>query len=144
MCFVCGWKFQLLVIFTRYNGKKQYANLVPLKFLARYVEVHDKTRTSSYQKVKNIWKRAFSIKSKTRVKLATLQEAGEKKVSGFKVSELVTPFSISSPGSLVFKIVLMTMRVFFVVNTVRKARDPGTLSYQLTDNFNSKKKTWIY
>ena len=76
------------------------------------------------------------IKSKTRGKLATLQEACEKKVSESKVSELVTLFSISSPGSLVFTIVLMIMRVLFVVNTFRKARDPGfrPLSYQLTGN----------
>ena len=60
--------------------------------------------------------------------------AKKKKVSEFKVSELVTSFSITSPKSLVFTIVLMTMRVFFVVNTIGKARDPGTLSYQLTDN----------
>ena len=137
MCFVCGWKFQFLVIFARFKSKKEYVNPVLLKFLARYVELHDKTRTPSHQKVKNIWKRdyiAFCIKSKTRVKLATLQEAGERKVSELKVSELVTSFSILSPGSLVFKIVLMTMRFFFVVNTIGKARDPGTLSYQLTDN----------
>ena len=100
-----------------------------MKFLARYAEVLDKTRTSSYQKVKNIWKRdytAFCIKSKTRGKLATLQETGAKKVFEFKVSELVTSFSTSSPESLVFKIVLMTMRVFFVANTIGKARDPST------------------
>ena len=41
------------------------------------------------------------IKCKSRGKLVTLQEAGKKKVSGFKVSELVTSFSISSRGSLV-------------------------------------------
>ena len=58
-CFVCGWKFQFFVIFTRSNGKKQYANPVPLKFLASYVEVHDKTRMSSYKKLKNIWKRDY-------------------------------------------------------------------------------------
>ena len=58
-CFIFGWKFQFLVIFTRSKGKKQCANPVPLKFLARYVEVHNKTRTSSYQKVKNIWKRDY-------------------------------------------------------------------------------------
>ena len=50
-----------------------------------------------------------------------------------QVSELVTSFSISSPGPLVFKIVLMTMRVIFVVKTTGNARYPGTLSYQLTD-----------
>ena len=63
-CFVFGWKFQFLVIFTRSKGKKQYANPVPLKVLARYVKVHNKTRTSSYQKVKNIWKqRLHSIRA---------------------------------------------------------------------------------
>ena len=91
----------------------------------------------SYQKLKNTWNEITQhscIKSKTRGKLATLQEACEKKVSEFKVSELVTSFSISSPGSLVFTIVLMTLRVFFVVNTIGKARDPETLDYQLTEN----------
>ena len=39
--------------------KKQYANPVPLKLLARYAEVRDKTRTFSYQKVKKIWKRDY-------------------------------------------------------------------------------------
>ena len=90
------------------------------------MEVHDKIRMSSY---KNEITEHSYIKSKTKGKLATLQEAGEK-----KISELVTSFSISSPGSLVFKIVLMTMRVVFVVSTIGKARDPGRLSYQLTDN----------
>ena len=46
--------------------------------------------------------------------------AKKEKVFKFKVSELVTSFSISSPGSLVFTIALMLMRV---------------LSYQLTGNF---------
>ena len=76
--------------------------------------------------------RPKTIKSKTKEKLACLQKACEKKVFEFKVSELFTSFLISSPESLVFTIVLMTMRVFFVVNTTRKARDPGILSYQLT------------
>ena len=74
------------------------------------------------------------IKFKTRGKLATLHKAGEKKVSEFKVSEMVTSFSISSPVSLVFMIVLMTMRVYFVVNTIGKTRNSGTLSCQLTGN----------
>ena len=55
-------------------------------------------------------------------------------VSKFKVSELVTSFSISYIGSFVFIMVLMTMRVFFVVNTIGKARGVGTLNYQLTGN----------
>ena len=58
-CFVCGWKFQFFVIFTRSKCKKQYANPLPLKFLASYVEVHDKTRMPSYKKLKNIWKRDY-------------------------------------------------------------------------------------
>ena len=74
------------------------------------------------------------IKSKSRGKLATLQEACEKKVSEFKISELVTSFSISSPESLVFTIVLMTMKVFLGVNTIGKTRDPGALTYHLTGN----------
>ena len=59
----------------------------------------------------------------------------EKKI-GFKlkVPELVTSFSISYPGSLVFTIVLMAVRVFFVFNTIGKARGPGTSSYQLAGN----------
>ena len=88
-------------------------------------------------KVKNIWKEITQhscIKSKTRRKLATMQEACQKKVSEFKVSGLVTSFPILFPGSLVFTIALMTVRVFFVVNTIRKARNLGTLSYQLTSN----------
>ena len=70
------------------------------------------------------------IKSKARGKLATLQKACEKKVCKFKVSESVTSFSISYPASLVFTIVLMTMKVFFVVNTIGKARDPVTGNWQ--------------
>ena len=58
-CFVCAWKFQFFVIFTGFKGKKQYANPGPLKFLARYVEVHDKTRMPSYKKLKNMWKRDY-------------------------------------------------------------------------------------
>ena len=58
-CFVCGWKFQFFVIFTRSKCKKQYANPLPLKFLASYVEVHDKTRMPSYKKLKNSWKRDY-------------------------------------------------------------------------------------
>ena len=58
MCFVCKWNFQLLVIFTRSKGKKQYINPVPSKFLASwYVKVRDKARTASYQIVRNKWKR---------------------------------------------------------------------------------------
>ena len=73
------------------------------------------------------------IKSKTRRKLENLRKACEKKVSEFKISELITSFSTSSPGSLTFTILLMTTRVFFIVITIGKVRDPGTLSY-LTDN----------
>ena len=58
-CFVCGVKFQFFVIFTRSRGKKQFANPVPLRFLASYVEVHDKTRMPSYKKLKNSWKRDY-------------------------------------------------------------------------------------
>ena len=46
-------------LFSRVLRVKQYANLVPLKVLARYMKVHNKTRTPSYQKVKNIWKRDY-------------------------------------------------------------------------------------
>ena len=73
--------------------------------------------------------RAYLIR-KTCVFTRSLQ----KKVSEFNVSELVTSFSISSTGPLVFSMVLMTMRVFFVVNTIGKARDARTLNCQLTDN----------
>ena len=57
-----------------------------------------------------------------------------KKVSEIKVSELVTLFSISSSGSLALTIVLMATKIFFVVNTIGKARDPGTLGYHRTGN----------
>ena len=67
------------------------------------------------------------IKSKTR------RKACEKKVSEFKISESITSFSTSSPGSLTFTILLMTTRVFFIVITIGKVRDPGILSY-LTGN----------
>ena len=60
-CFVCGWKFQFFVIFTLSKGKKQYANPFPLKLLARYVEVYDKTRMSSYKKLKNIRKQDYIV-----------------------------------------------------------------------------------
>ena len=75
------------------------------------------------------------IKSKTRGKLASLQETCKRKVSEFRISKLVTSFSISSPKSLVFTTALMTMRIFFVITNIGKARDPATLCYQLTDNF---------
>ena len=58
----------------------------------------------------------------------------QKNISEFKVSELVTSFSISYLGSLVFTMVLMTMRVFSVVNNTGKARDSGTSSYQMAGN----------
>ena len=48
------------VIFTCSKVKKKYANPVPSKFLASYVEVYDKTRMSSYKKMKNIWKRDYT------------------------------------------------------------------------------------
>ena len=73
------------------------------------------------------------IKSKTRRKLENLRKACEKRVSEFKISELITSFSTSSPGSLAFTILLMTTRVFFIVISIGKMRDPETLSY-LTDN----------
>ena len=62
------------------------------------------------------------------------KKLAKKKFSKFKASELITSFSISSPGSLVFTIVLMTMRFLFVVNTIGKARDQVTLNYQLIGN----------
>ena len=73
------------------------------------------------------------IKSKTRRKLENLRKTCEKRVSEFKISELITSFSTSSPGSLAFTILLMTTRVFFIVISIGKVRDPETLSY-LTDN----------
>ena len=76
----------------------------------------------------------LGLKNLQQRKLATLQEVGEKKISEFKVSEVVTSFSISSPGSLVFTIVLITVRVFFVVNNIGQAREPGRLSYHLVGN----------
>ena len=69
------------------------------------------------------------IKSKTRRKLANLRKAFKKKVSEFKISELITSFSTS-----------MTARVFFIVIDIGKVGDPGTLSYHLTEILNSKQK----
>ena len=102
------------------------------KYATKQVLLHIKKWKTSENEITQ----HLCIKSKTRGKLATLQEACEKKVSEFKISELVTSFSMSSPGSLVFTIVLKAMRVFFVVNTIRKARDLGfrPLRYQLTGN----------
>ena len=74
------------------------------------------------------------FKSKSKEKFATLREVCEKKFSELQISELFTSFSISIPASLLFKIVLITMRDFFVVNTIVKARDQGTLSHRLTSN----------
>ena len=73
------------------------------------------------------------IKFETRRKLKNLRKACEVKVSEFKISELIPSFSTPSPGSLAFTILLMTTRVFFIVITTRKVRDPGTLSY-VADN----------
>ena len=73
------------------------------------------------------------IKFKTRRKLENLRKSCEKRVSEFKISELITSSSTSSPGSLVFTILLMTTRVFFIVTSIGKVRDPETLSY-VTDN----------
>ena len=73
------------------------------------------------------------IKFKTRRKLENLRKSCEKRVSEFKISELITSSSTSSPGSLVFTILLMTTRVFFIVISIGKVRDPETLSY-VTDN----------
>ena len=91
-----------------------------------YVEIRNKTSTSSYQKVENLWKRDYinsCIKSKIRRKLANLQKAYEKKVSKFKFSELATSFSTSSPGYLAFRIALMTTSVFFVINIIGDYRE---------------------
>ena len=73
------------------------------------------------------------IEFKTRRKLENLRKSCEKRVSEFKISELITSSSTSSPGSLVFTILLMTTRVFFIVISIGKVRDPETLSY-VTDN----------
>ena len=74
-----------------------------------------------------------AIKSKKRRKLENLRKACEKRISKFKISELITSFSTSYPGSLALAILLMTTRVFFIVISIGKVRDPETLSY-LTDN----------
>ena len=63
------------------------------------------------------------IKSKTRRKLVNLRKACKRRVSEFKISELITSFSTS-----------MTARIFFIVINIGKVRDPGTLSYHVTDN----------
>ena len=72
------------------------------------------------------------IKPKTRRKLENLRKACEKRVSEFKISELITSFSTISPGSLAFMILLMMTRVFFIVISIGKVTDPDTLNY-LTD-----------
>ena len=101
----------------------------------RYVEVRDKKSTSSYQKREKLLEtRLHSIGVYLMSKTCIFTRSLRKKVSEIKVSELATSFSISSPGSLVFTIVLMTMRVFFAVNTIEKARDSRTSNYQLTGN----------
>ena len=69
------------------------------------------------------------IKSKTRRKLENLRKACEKRVSEFKISELITSFSTISPGSLAFMILLMMTRVFFIVISIGKVTDPDTLNY---------------
>ena len=98
------------------------------------------TRENKYlfiSKMENLQKRGYiynsCIKSKMRRKLENLWKACKKKVSEFKISELITSFSTPSPWSLAFTILLMTTMVFFIVITIGKVRDPGTLSY-LTEN----------
>ena len=105
--------FHFFVIFMCSKGKKQYANLVPSKFLTSWhVEVRDKISTFSYQKVKIIWKRGYIafMHSKTRGKFVTLQKACEK-VCEFKVCELVISFSISSPGSPLWSTLLKREKI---------------------------------
>ena len=52
--------FNFLLFLSALRVKKQYDNPVPLEFFASsYVEVRAILRTSSYQKVKNIWKRDY-------------------------------------------------------------------------------------
>ena len=83
---------------------------------------------------KHLETRLYSIRAYLMRKTCIFTRSLRKKGFRIKVSELVTSFSISSPRSLALTIVL-TMRVFFVVNTIGKARDPETSNYQLTGNF---------
>ena len=73
------------------------------------------------------------IKSKTRRKLENLRKACKRRFSKFKISQLITSFSTSSPGFLAFTMLLMTTKVFFIVISIGKVTDLETLSY-LTDN----------
>ena len=138
MCFACGWKFQFLAILRVRRVKNCMSIPFPRSFwlvdMWKYGTKHELLHIKNWKISENKITKHSCIKSKTKGKLATLQEACEIKVSEFKVSELGTSFSISSLGSLVFTTVLMTMRVFFVFNTIENARDPATLSYQLTAN----------
>ena len=102
------------------------------------MEVRDKTSASSYETVEKLWKRdyiAFAQQIQDQKKTCKFRKSFRKKVSellNFWISELVTSINHSQPHpqvlELAFVIVLMATRVFFVVNTIRKARDLGTLS----------------
>ena len=69
------------------------------------------------------------LETRLHIICASNPKCGDK----FKISELITSFPTPSPGSLAFTILLMTTRIFFIIITVGKVRDSGTLSY-LTDN----------
>ena len=114
-------------------------NGIPIPFPRSFwLLICGSTRQNKYffisKSEKHLETRLHSIHAYLMRKTCIFTRNLRKKVSECKVSELFTSFSISSSVSLVFMIVLMTMRFFFVVNTIGKARDPGTLSYQLTGN----------
>ena len=102
------------------------------------MEVRHKTSTSSFEKSeKHLERRLHSIRAlnpRSKSNSHIYKKLVKIRVSEFKVSELVTSFLISSPGSLVFTIVSMIMRALLVVSTIGKTRGSGTLSYQLTGN----------
>ena len=135
MCFVCEWKFQFLVILNVLGVK----NGMPIPFPRSFwLLICGSMRQNKYffmsKSEKHLETRLHDIRAYLMRKTCVFTRSLQKKVSEFNVSELVTSFSISSTGPLVFSMVLMTMRVFFVVNTIGKARDAGTLNYQLTGN----------
>ena len=74
---------------------------------------------------KNLEARLHSIRALNPRPDGKFTKSLPKTICKFKVSELVTSVSTSYPGFLAFTIVLVATRVFFVVTTIGKRRDPG-------------------
>ena len=104
---------------------KQFPNIVPRVF--RLVDMWK--YATKQNKYLFISKSGKPLETRLHIICASNPRCGDK----FKISELITSFPTPSPGSLAFTILLMTTRIFFIIITVGKVRDPGTLSY-LTDN----------